>query len=161
MTGSIVLRRGNVPTALIDRLHNPRRDRFIVLAAGSIALLASVGGLLGGRTPSASLQPAAKVSAALSAMGLQNPGVVDASFSAPGLDVHRIIASGYLPTNADGSPRVENAQDRILAAVRRDMPLGGVDAIVITLRTGVNVGVYSRYASTNRVEPAVAGGTVR
>ena len=88
-------------------------------------------------------------------MGVQNSGIADSIVKGPGMTRHQIVVTGYLPSKPDGSPRVENADERVIALVRTEMPLAGVDAIVVSLRTGINLGVYSSYKMTNRVEPAV------
>jgi uncharacterized RDD family membrane protein YckC len=155
LTGSIVVRGGTIPTALVARLDNPRRDRVIVGVAVAVAVLGTIVGAFASRTMPAALEPAARVRSAVSRLGIENPGVLDASIVGPNGGVHNIVVTGYLPTNDDGTPRVEKADDQILDLVRQNMPLAGVDSIVITLRTGVNLGVYSSYHSTNRVERAV------
>jgi uncharacterized RDD family membrane protein YckC len=156
LTGSVVIRRGRVPVELVKRLDNRRRDRVIVIAGIAVAVLGTILGLVGLRSLPASLEPLTRVSAAMTAMGIENPGVVDSFEKGPNGSTHRIIATGYLPTGLDGAPRVDNAEERILASIRKEMPLEGVDALVIHLRKGVNLGVYSSYSYTNRVEPAVA-----
>ena len=155
LTGSIVIRRGAFPAELIGRLDNPRRDRRIMIVAVSIAILAAIGGRVAAQNLPAVFLPAGRVAAAVAEMGIQNPGVVDSFVKAPGVNSHRIVVTGYVPSNPDGSPRIENPEDRILALVRREMPLAGVDAIVISLRRGVTLGIYSSYETSNRVEPAV------
>ena len=67
-----------------------------------------------------------------------------------------IGVTGYLPTTSDGSTRVPDAEDKILALVRREMPLDGIDKIVLSLRTGITLGIYNSYETSNRIEPAVA-----
>jgi uncharacterized RDD family membrane protein YckC len=162
LTGSIVLRRGELPADRIKRLHNPRRDRHIVIAAISVAVAGTVAGLFALRHPPASLQPATRVATAVNELGIQNPGVVDSYMKGPSINLHHIIATGYLPSNPDGTARVTSADDRILELIRKEMPLDGVDAIVITLRKGINLGIYSSYEATNRrIEPAIPGGTAR
>jgi hypothetical protein len=91
---------------------------------------------------------------AVEQLGIQNPGVVDQTSSGPTGTVHNIVVSGYVPTDDHGSPRVPRAHDQILTLVRDNMPLDGVDAIVVSLRSGINLGIYRSYETTNRVEPA-------
>ena len=154
LTGSIVIRGGTIPTALIARLHNPRRDRVIVGVAVAVAVLGTIVGALQDEDRAAALEPAARVMASVSRLGIENPGVLDASIVGPNGAVHNIVVTGYLPTSDDGAPRIAKADDQILELVRQTMPLAGVDSIVINLRTGVNLGVYRSYHSTNRVERA-------
>jgi uncharacterized RDD family membrane protein YckC len=154
LTGSIVIRGGKVPTELIARLHKPQRDRRFVLAAVAVALVVSIAGLNLGRKVASQVQPNARVANAMTEMGIGSPGVLDSMVTTPSGTFHQIIVTGYLPTTSDGAPLVQNAQDRILALVRADMPLEGVDSIIITLRSGVNVGIYSSYESTTRRERA-------
>jgi uncharacterized RDD family membrane protein YckC len=161
LTGSIVIRGGKIPTDLVARLHNPRRDRVIVGVAVAVAIVGTVAGALVSRHLPASLEPATRVMTAVSRLGIENPGVVDSSISGPNGTVRHIVVAGYLPTNDDGTPRVENADDKILALVRETMPLAGVDSIVITLRTGINLGVYSSYHSTSRLERATPNGEAK
>jgi uncharacterized RDD family membrane protein YckC len=158
LTGSIVIRRGRFPSALVAHLRNPRRDRLLLIVAASVAILATLGGLLAARNWPAAFQPGLRVMVSMAEMGIQNPGVGDSSVKGPGVNRHQIIASGYLPTSPDGSPRVEDAAKRILALVRKEMPLEGVDSIMINLREGINLGIYKSYEFTNLVEPAVATG---
>jgi hypothetical protein len=87
-------------------------------------------------------------------MGLQNVNVADAQVKAGGIETRNIVVAGYLPTRADGTPFVEKVDERILEVVRREVPLAGVDQIFISLRSGINVGVFKSYEMHNRIEPA-------
>jgi uncharacterized RDD family membrane protein YckC len=161
LTGSIVVRRGRFPVELVERLSNPVRDRRLLIASLAVAIVATVGGLFATRHPPAVFQPEGRVMASLSEMGIQNPAVGDMFLKGPGVDSHQIVVEGYVPTHADGSGRIENADERILALVRREMPLAGVDRIVINLRTGITIGVYSSYKTTTQIEPAIPGETAK
>lgn len=157
LTGSIVIRGGRVPAAYLARFENARRDRALVIGAIAVAVLGTAAGLLAIPHVPANFQSATKVVHSIKELGVQNPGVTDTFISGPGGRFHRIIVTGYIPTNDDGSPRIDNPEDRILALVRDGMPLAGVDAIVISLRRGINVGVYHSYDLSTRVEPPVPG----
>jgi uncharacterized RDD family membrane protein YckC len=161
LTGSIVIRGERIPEDFVKRHESARRDRMILVGALVVAILATAGGLIGLRHVPQSVQPAARVSAAMEGMGLENPGVVDSSLYANATTVHRILVSAYLPTDSGGQPRIEGAEDKVLAVVRKEMPLEGVDTIVVQLRKGVNVGIFRSYDSSMRVEPAVPGGQAR
>ncbi|HEY4187193.1 MAG TPA: RDD family protein [Polyangia bacterium] len=152
LTGSIVIRGGRIPTDLIARLHNPRRDRILVFAAIAVAVIGTMASTLLSRHLPVALQPAARVMTSVADLGVQNPGVVEQFNHGPNGDSHSIVVSGYVPTNDDGTPRIPRADDQILTLVRDNMPLAGVDAIVISLRSGINLGIYSSYETTNRVE---------
>ncbi len=155
VTGSIVIRGGRVPGDHLAKLQNARRDRALVIGSIAVAVLGTAAGLLAFRDVPANLKSATTVVESIKELGVQNPGVGDTFISGPGGRFHRIIATGYVPTNDDGSPRIDNPEDRILALVRNGMPLAGVDSIVISLRRGINVGVYHSYELTTRVEPPV------
>ena len=104
VTGSIVIRGGKVPADLVKRLSNPRRDRQIVVAGVSIAVLATVAGPFSVDGMPSRFQPMLKVAKGMQEMGIQNPGVVD--LDRRGSERHHLaafVATGYLPTNADGS----------------------------------------------------------
>lgn len=158
LTGSIVLRGGALPGDFIQSRTNPSRDRRLAIAGIALACAAAVAGLcLVGRVP-AKLQPMARVAAAMTDLGLQNPGVSQRSFQRGSRAHHVIIASGYLPTHADGSPRVEDAEGKILALLRKEVPLDDVDQLVVVLRRGVNLGIYRSYLTTKREEPPIENG---
>ena len=161
LTGSIVIRGGKLPTEIVARLHQPRRDRAFVLASVAVAVIASVAGITLSRHVASQLQPALRVSTAMTKLGIENTGVIDSTIVTGNTTFHHIVVSGYLPTSSDGTPRIPDAGDRILALVRADMPLQGVDSIVVTLRRGVNVGIYSSYETTTRREPANPAGDTR
>ena len=156
LTGSIVIRKGKLPADLIQRVHNPRRDRRLVIAGVVVAALGTVAGLVVWSRQSPAAQPGARVLKEISAMGIQNAAMIDTRMASLGREGHAIAVTGYLPTNGDGSARVPDAEDKILALVRREMPLDGIDKIVISLRKGITVGIYSSYEASNRIEPAVA-----
>ncbi|HXU62480.1 MAG TPA: RDD family protein [Polyangia bacterium] len=157
VTGSIVIRGGRVPTEHVARFDNPRRDRALVMGSVAVAVLGTVIGLVALRHVRASLQAGTTAVASIKQLGVQNPGVVDSIVSGPSGRFHHIIATGYLPTNYDGSPGIDNAEDRILAIVRKEMPLDGVDSIVVNLRRGINLGVYQSYQMSTRVERPTPG----
>jgi uncharacterized RDD family membrane protein YckC len=161
LTGSIVIRNGKIPADLIARHHNPRRDRNLMIGAASVAFLAAAAGLFISHQLPAKLQAGMQVMAAMAEMGLQNPGVLDSTVTGPNGTRRRIIASGYLPANADGSPKVSDADDRVLSLLKKEMPLGGIDEIVVVLRQGINLGVYSSYKTTNHSEPVPVDGVSR
>ena len=161
LTGSIVVRGGRIPTAYVTRFQNARRDRALVIGAVAVAVLGTAAGLLAAGKVPASLQPATNVVGSIQKLGIRNPGVADSFVSGPGGHVHQIVVTGYVPTTDDGSPRVDNPEERILAIVRRDMPLAGVDAIVISLRKGINLGVYSSYEFSNRIERPIPTGDAK
>jgi uncharacterized RDD family membrane protein YckC len=154
LTGSIVIRGGRIPTAYIARFENARRDRALMIGAIAVAVLGTAIGLLTLRHLPASVQGATRVAESIKELGIENPGVADSVVSGPSGRFHHIIVTGYIPTNDDGSPRIEKAEERILAIVRKEMPLDGVDSIVINLRKGINVGVYQSYETSNRIERA-------
>ena len=154
LAGSIVIRNGKVPAQLVARLHRPRRDRILVLAACAVAAIATIAGLAFGHHVPSRLQPALRVATEMTAIGIENPSVADATTISTSGTFHQIAVSGYLPTGEDGAPRVQNAEDRILALVRANMPLDDVDSIVLTLRKGVNIGIYHSYETTMRRELA-------
>jgi uncharacterized RDD family membrane protein YckC len=162
LTGSIVIRGGGkIPVDLVARLHNPRRDRVIVGVAVAVAVIGTVVGAFASHNVPTAFEPAARVMTSVSQLGIENPGVVDSFIKGPNGSFHNIVVTGYLPTNADGTPRIEKADEKVLALVRENMPLDGVDSIVINLRKGINLGVYSSYESTTRTERAVPGGDGR
>jgi uncharacterized RDD family membrane protein YckC len=134
LTGSIVIRGGRVPTDHVARFTNPRRDRALVAGAIAVAVVGTAVGLVALRHLPASLQAGTNVVASIKQLGVQNPAVVDSVVSGPSGRFHHIIATGYMPTDEDGSPRIDNPEDRILAIVRQGMPLDGVDSIVVNLR---------------------------
>jgi hypothetical protein len=63
----------------------------------------------------------------------------------------RLVVSAYLPTDAAGVPLIPEADSQILTLVRKEMPLDDVDGIVVNLRKGINLGIYSSYETTTRV----------
>jgi uncharacterized RDD family membrane protein YckC len=155
LTGSIVIRGDRFPAELVERLTRPARDRRLTIAGVAVALLGTGIGLgFASHTPAA-VQPGLKVMTEMAAIGIQNPGVVEVRSLGPSA-VTTIVATGYLPTSADGTPQVENAEERVLASIRKEMPLNGVDRLVVTLRQGINLGIYSSYLMGNRVEPVAA-----
>ena len=156
LTGSIIIRKGKLPVELIQRVHNPRRDRRLVIAGVVVAALGTVAGLVVWSRLIPSSQPSARVLKEMAAMGIQNAAMVDTRLASVGQEAHAIGVTGYLPTTGDGAARVPDAEDKILALVRREMPLEGIDKIVISLRTGITLGIYSSYETSNRIEPAVA-----
>ena len=155
LAGSIVIRAGTVPTAAIDRGRNPRRDRFLVIGAIAVAVVGTVSGTFLWRSLPQQLQDAANLMAAMSEIGIENPGISDLHIDGPTGHAHNLVATGYLPSHADGTAKIADAEVRVLAAVRKHMPTEGVDKIVVTLRKGINIGVYSKYEFGNRVEPPV------
>jgi uncharacterized RDD family membrane protein YckC len=156
LTGSIVIRNGKLPVELIQRVHNPRRDRRLVIAGVVVAALGTVVGLAVASRLIPSGQSGARVLKEISAMGIQNAAVTDVRFGGAGQAMRTIAVTGYLPTTADGSARVPDAEDKILALVRREFPLDASDKIAVSLRKGITVGIYSSYESSGRLEPAIA-----
>jgi uncharacterized RDD family membrane protein YckC len=154
LTGSIVLRNGKHPVELITRRNSPTRDRRLVVAGIVVALLGTVGGMYFWNNVPSGTAESAKVMRAMTAMGIQNPTVI--KFGPTRAGAQGIGVMGYLPTNADGSPRIENAEDRILAAIRREMAIGADDTILINLRTGINLGIFRSYEAKNRIEGKAA-----
>lgn len=161
LTGSIVIRGGRLPVDLVARLHNPRRDRVLMSVAVAVAVAGTIASILLSRHLPTALQPAARVMASVAELGIQNPSVVDQLVHGPSGTVHSIVVSGYLPTTSDGTPRIPRADEQILTLVRDNMPLADVDSLVVSLRTGINLGIYSSYKFINSVEPVRANSGAR
>lgn len=157
LTGSIVLRRGASTSSLLAQRHNARRDRVLVIVFVALAVLATVGNLVAARRGSGTFQAGGRVLAALQEMGIRNAGVVDSRATVNGVTHHRIIVTGYVP----GSSATREVEDKILDLVRKEMPLDGIEGIVVTLRSGINLGIYRSYSFTNRVESVTPAETAR
>jgi uncharacterized RDD family membrane protein YckC len=154
LTGSMVVRGGALPAELIARAHDPRRDRRLVIAAGVVAILAAASSSVASRQLPIRFGSALRVAAAMRAMGIQNPVVNETTVTGTGGRRRMIIATGFVPTRADGTPAVDNAHQRILGVIRKEIPLDDVDTIGTTLRTGINIGIYSSYQTSSSFEPS-------
>jgi uncharacterized RDD family membrane protein YckC len=152
VTGSIVTRDGPLDPAFIAPRNDPRRDRRVVTAGLVVAALASVAGLALSSAVRFAAHPQATLRAAQE-LGIENLSVIDMS------EIHfgdraaprALVVTGFLPRPSGApAPDWDGAAKRLEGALHEDYPDVSIDAALITLRTGYNIGIARSYEQQAR-----------
>ena len=144
LTGSIVVRRALPPDEFVAQRHRPTRDRRLILGAVALAVTASIAGVLTMANPPKRAAGPLRAAEAIAAMGVQNPSVGETTFIGPEGQRRFIIATGDVPGTSGGALDNSDLHGNIAAVIRKELPVQGIDEIRTVLRTGINIGVYSR-----------------
>jgi uncharacterized RDD family membrane protein YckC len=153
LTGTIVVRGGMPARATLADARNDVCDRTIVNGAAAL-LVVSVAISLALARP-ASLLPASirHPEALVPALPLQNARITDTLELEKNARIRTLVVAAFLPTSAPSAPDLAAAHAAIAAALRAQLPAhSDVTRIGSTLRTGINLGIYSDYQTSTQLE---------
>lgn len=148
LTDTLVVRRALPREDLLARGSDPRRDRRLVIGAIVLGFMAAIGAVYAFANLPAQREEATRVAGNMEALGIQNPSVADTIIRDGSAARHVVVLSGYLPMAAVGDKPVAELHVALANLARKELSMTNVDVLRTALRTGINIGIYSRYETS-------------